>query len=603
MKKLNSLFKTFAVIILMMAPMVFQAKNHDVRGMAKHIDKVYISATPEILEVKGNTITVTINAEFPARYFHKKAVMNITPVLVYEDGETELPSMNFIGEKVSGDGVVVSKKYGGSYSYTMTIPYDDEMYNSLLIVEPLVYKFKEVVHPNNQKIKDNAEFAAANAFLVAEGVINTAQHVDKSSLKTAYANPEMEQKHVVTDMGDIFFRVNSDAINWAVPLNKEAKNRTAVNDLMSHIIQGWNIEDIEIIGWASPEGSMKYNKDLSNKRAKMTEDFMKKRLASLSAHKNSKVSYKNVNDIHFATKGNGADWDGLMKAIEKSNIKDKTKILNTLKNQTPEQRVAQLNKYIQQYPEFEKSILPSLRRTIINVNTIEPTMTDEQITKACTNNPQSLSCDQMMYAATLVKELKNKEMIYLTAIETYPNHAEPYCNAGAVAIEKGNTKHAKQLLRQAIEIDDLLAEAYNNLGVVAIFENDYATAEAMLKQAKKLGVNTDYNDGIVHINKGNYDKAVKLMTKNNPNCDYNVALAQTLDKKYTIAEETVKCLEENGKTLYLHAIIASRTKDVDKSLKHLAKAIKKDSKLKNMAKHDMEFAYMQDNPDFIALIE
>lgn len=603
MKKLNSLFKTFAVIILMMAPMVFQAKNHDVRGMAKHIDKVYISATPEILEVKGNTITVTINAEFPARYFHKKAVMNITPVLVYEDGETELPSMNFIGEKVSGDGVVVSKKYGGSYSYTMTIPYDDEMYNSLLIVEPLVYKFKEVVHPNNQKIKDNAEFAAANAFLVAEGVINTAQHIDKTALKTAYTNPKMEQKHVVTDMGDIFFRVNSDAINWAVPLNKEAKNRTAVNDLMSHIIQGWNIEDIEIIGWASPEGSMKYNKDLSNKRAKMTEDFMKKRLASLSAHKNSKVSYENVNDIHFATKGNGADWDGLMKAVEKSNIKDKTKILNTLKNQTPEQRVAQLNKYIQQYPEFEKSILPSLRRTIINVNTIEPMMTDEQITKACTNNPQSLSCDQMMYAATLVKELKNKEMIYLTAIETYPNQAEPYCNAGAVAIEKGNTKHAKQLLRQAIEIDDLLAEAYNNLGVVAIFENDYATAEAMLKQAKKLGVNTDYNDGVVYINKGNYDKAVKLMTKNNPNCDYNVALAQTLDKKYTIAEETVKCLEENGKTLYLHAVIASRTKDVEKSLKHLAKAIKKDSKLKNIAKHDMEFAYLQDNPDFIALVE
>ena len=603
MKKLNSLFKTFAVIILMMAPMVFQAKNHDVRGMAKHIDKVYISATPEILEVKGNTITVTINAEFPARYFHKKAVMNITPVLVYEDGETELPSMNFIGEKVSGDGVVVSKKYGGSYSYTMTIPYDDEMYNSLLIVEPLVYKFKEVVHPNNQKIKDNAEFAAANAFLVAEGVINTAQHIDKTALKTAYTNPEMEQKHVVTDMGDIFFRVNSDAINWAVPLNKEAKNRTAVNDLMSHIIQGWNIEDIEIIGWASPEGSMKYNKDLSNKRAKMTEDFMKKRLASLSAHKNSKVSYENVNDIHFATKGNGADWDGLMKAIEKSNIKDKTKILNTLKNQTPEQRVAQLNKYIQQYPEFGKSILPSLRRTIINVNTIEPMMTDEQITKACTNNPQSLSCDQMMYAATLVKELKNKEMIYLTAIETYPNQAEPNCNAGAVAIEKGNTKHAKQLLRQAIEIDDLLAEAYNNLGVVAIFENDYATAEAMLKQAKKLGVNTDYNDGVVYINKGNYDKAVKLMTKNNPNCDYNVALAQTLDKKYTIAEETVKCLEENGKTLYLHAVIASRTKDVEKSLKHLAKAIKKDSKLKNIAKHDMEFAYLQDNPDFIALVE
>ena len=60
---------------------------------------------------------------------------------------------------------------------------------------------------------------------------------------------------------------------------------------MSHILKGWNIENIEIIGWASPEGPINYNKDLSGKRAKMTEDFLKKRLASISAQKNIKVSY------------------------------------------------------------------------------------------------------------------------------------------------------------------------------------------------------------------------------------------------------------------------------------------------------------------------
>lgn len=602
MKKLNSLFKALAVVIIMMTPMVFQAKNHDVKNMAKHIDKVYIAATPDILENKGNVVTVTIEAEFPPRYFHKKAVMNITPVLVYEEGETELPSMNFIGEKVSGDGVVVSKRYGGAYSYTVTIPYKDEMYNSLLVVEPLVYKFKETVYPNHQSIKDKGEFVAANAFLVAEGVINTAQNIDKSALKTAYTEPKMKHQ-TVTDNGDIFFSVNSDAINWAVPLNRNTKNKTAVNDLTSHIMKGWNIQNIEIVGWASPEGPLAYNKDLSGKRAKTTEGFLRKRLSSLSDQKNVHVGYKNINDVKFVTKGNGADWDGLMKAIEASNIKDKQSIINTLKKQSPEQRVAQLSKYIKQYPEFEESILPSLRRTIVKVNTIEPTMTDEQITKMCTSDPKSLSCDQMMYAATLVKELNNKEKIYITAIETYPNNAEPYCNAGVVAIKRGNIKHAKQLTNQAIEIDDLLAEAYNNLGIIAIFENDYKLAEKMFKEANKLGLNTDYNDGVVHINKGNYDKAVKLMTKDNPNCDYNVALAQTLDKKYTIAEENVKCLEENGKTLYLQAIIASRTNDVEKSLKHLSKAIKKDSKIKKMAKNDMEFAYLHDNPDFIILTE
>ena len=444
MKNLNSLFKTLLVVIIMMTPMVFHAKNHDVKNMAKRIDKVYISATPDILENKGNVITVTISAEFPPRYFHKKAVMNITPVLVYENGETELPSMNFIGEKVSGDGVVVDKREGGYYSYTVTIPYNDEMYNSLLIVEPLVYKFKETVYPNHQSIRDKGEFATANTFLIAEGVINTAQNIDKSALKKAYVKPDVEPQ-VVSDNGSIFFMVNSDAINWSTPLNKNVKNKNAVDELTAHILKGWNVQNIEINGWASPEGPLSYNKDLSGKRAKMTEQFLRKKLASLSAQKNSHVSYKNANDVKFITKGNGADWDGLMKAIENSNIKDKQTILNTLKKQSPEQRVAQLSKYIKQYPEFEKSILPSLRKTIVKVNTIEPKMTDEQITKVCTKNPKSLTCDQMMYAATLVKDLNKKEKIYITAIETYPNHAEPYCNAGAVAIEKGNIKHREPL--------------------------------------------------------------------------------------------------------------------------------------------------------------
>jgi tetratricopeptide (TPR) repeat protein len=585
-----------------MTPMIFHAKNHDVKSMAKHIDKVYITASPEILENKGNMVTVTINAEFPPKYFNKKTVMNITPILIYEEGETVLPSMNFIGEKVSGDGIVVSKRHGGAFSYTFTIPYDDKMYNSLLIVEPIVYKFKEEIHHHQQAIKDNEAYALCDAFLIAEGIVNTAQHIDKSALKTAYAVPEMEQK-IVTDNGDIFFMVNSDAINWAVPLNKNMQNKAAIHELTSHIMKGWNINNIEIVGWASPEGPLSYNKNLSNKRAKMTEEFLKKRLESLSAQKNSHVSYKNANDVKFITQGKGADWNGLMNAIENSNIKDKHVIINTLKKQSPEERVVQLNKYIKQYPEFEKSILPSLRRTIVKVNTIEPTMTDEQITKACTSNPKSLSCNQMMYAASLVKELKNKEMIYITAIETYPNNAEPYCNAGAVAIEKGNHKHAKHLLNQVIEIDDLLSEAYNNLGIIAIIENDYESAASLFKQAKELGLNTNYNEGVVNIYKGNYDKAIKLMTKDNPNCDYNVALAQTLDKKYTIAEETVKCLEENGKTLYLQAVIAARTKDIEKSLKHLAKAIKKDNKIKNIAKNDMEFANMHDMPEFVALIE
>ena len=84
--------------------------------------------------------------------------------------------------------------------------------------------------------------------------------------------------------------------------------------------------------------------------------------------------------------------------------------------------------------------------------------------------------------------------------------------------------------------------------------------------------------------------------------DYKVTPVRA---NHTLDENNACCyiIEENGKTLYLQAVIAARPNDVEKSLKHLAKAIKKDHKIKKMAKDDMEFAYIQDSPEFIALVE
>ncbi len=587
MKKINSIFKCFIVAVLTIMPMVFHAEastsmkmdvNRKVKNMVKRSDKVQISATPQVLEEKGNKVVVTIDVEFPPKYFNKKTVMNITPVLVYNAGQTELPSMNFIGEKVDGQGVVIERKNGGIYSYTTTIAYNDKMANSMLMVEPLIYTYKDKVHPDHKSIRTKENFAVCDAMLLAEGVVTTAKNVDKSLMHVAYVKPTNE-KAVSHETSDIYFNVNSDNINWNVPLNQTAQNKTALKNMTDHIADGWEIQDITITGWSSPEGPVKYNVMLSDNRADMVDSFVKKRLAALAKQKDSKVCYDNVNDIKITTVGNGPDWNGLMMAISNSNMKDKQMIINTLKGQNEQQRVAQLNKYMKQYPEMKKVILPSLRHVVITVNAVEPTMSNEQMVNKASNTPSELTCDQLIVAATMVKDLKHKEKIYVNAIQTYPECCVPYCNAGALAIEQGNTKHAKNMLHQALKINDLLAEAYNNLGIVAVMENNYEAAADYFTQAKNLGLNTDYNMGVVHIDKGNYKHAVDLMSKNNPNCDYNIALAQTLDKKYTLAEETATCLQKNGQTLYLQAVIASRTKNVDKALKHLEKAIKTDGKM------------------------
>ena len=56
--------------------------------MEKYIEELGASATPNPLEVHGDSIQLSINGRFPEKYFHKKVVVESTPVIVYEGGES-----------------------------------------------------------------------------------------------------------------------------------------------------------------------------------------------------------------------------------------------------------------------------------------------------------------------------------------------------------------------------------------------------------------------------------------------------------------------------------------------------------------------------------
>lgn len=54
------------------------------KKMAKNADDVNITCTPTVLSLKGNTVSADITVTYPAAYFNKKAVLKVTPVLVFE---------------------------------------------------------------------------------------------------------------------------------------------------------------------------------------------------------------------------------------------------------------------------------------------------------------------------------------------------------------------------------------------------------------------------------------------------------------------------------------------------------------------------------------
>ena len=53
----------------------------------KGLSSEYFTVTPQILEVIGGEVPVTIDGKFPEKFFAKKAVLTVTPVLKWDGGE------------------------------------------------------------------------------------------------------------------------------------------------------------------------------------------------------------------------------------------------------------------------------------------------------------------------------------------------------------------------------------------------------------------------------------------------------------------------------------------------------------------------------------
>jgi len=67
----------------------------------KALDASYFKTTPNPLEEKGGKVDATVTGTFPVKYFNKKAVVTVTPVMKFNGEEVKAQSSVFQGEKNS----------------------------------------------------------------------------------------------------------------------------------------------------------------------------------------------------------------------------------------------------------------------------------------------------------------------------------------------------------------------------------------------------------------------------------------------------------------------------------------------------------------------
>ena len=579
----------------------YKFRKNKINNMAEDFDEVQLVTTPIPLEEVGDSVEVTIKGTFPPKYFDKNAVMCFTPVIEYEGGEVAFETINFKGENVEGDGTLISYDNGGSFTYTAKVPYDPAMNVSELDVQPVIYEYDGTVYEDCADATDSKTVAIVDPpRKLADGVIHTSKYMMDSEVAD-FAPDGYELETISTQEADLFFQVNRSNKNLNLPLNKDESNTEARDNAISDMEQGWVVKNITVDGWASPEGEETFNEDLSLKRAETAINYMRSKVKK-AAKSNEMIDKETADQSEVVETANGPDWNGFMRAVEASDIKDKNAIINVINSAGDNaQKEEEIRNMILIYPELERDILPPLRRAVIDVNTYEPKRTSEEIANLSTSDPDQLDMAELFYAATLTDDNGTKRVIYGNIMNKYPKCYRGYNNAAAVELEDGNLEQAKEYLDIAESIKDDSFEIWNNYGVYYALSGDWSNAEDALTKARDLGGDVNYNLGMVNIHNGNYAEAVSNL--NSYDCDFNLGLAQLLNKDYAGAQKTFECVDpQNGQTNYLLAITAARQDDKAGMLDYLGKAIKADPENKTMAAYDREFLNYEKDADFKALV-
>ncbi len=516
--------------------------------MAEMAENVKVTCDPEVLEVVGGQIDAVVSVTYPADYFHPQAILEVTPVIVFEGGEATMPAFIYQGEKVKDNYKVVSSD-GQTVTEKVHFDYEEGMEASHLELRGVVkHKDKKWTLPVKK---------------VADGCNTTYMLVEQDG-KVAYKADNYQEVIKETAEGQILYNIGSADVQGKELKSTSIQNfQAALDEIKAN--ERKTLVGTEVVAYASPDGGKDLNAKLSDKRSKSADKAFDK-----------VVKGKNVADP--SVKSVGQDWEGFQELVAKSDIQDKDLILRVLSMYSdPAVRESEIKNMSEVYTSLKSNVLPELRRARFIANVEYKNYTEEELLKLVDDNIRALDEEALLRAASLVKDPAKKIAIYNRAIVEYDSDRARF-NLGVANLEKGDLAAAKKAFKSVKEQDADLAGA---LGVVAMKEGKSEEAAKYFKQA---GSDSQANQAVLDILSGDYAKAAQELSGEK---GFNAALAQILNDNPQKASEALTC--QCPKSNYLRAIIAARQGDAEGVAKYLEKA-KKNAKLAARAEKDVEFA-------------
>ena len=536
--------KSFAAVALALVAAACSSPDK----MAEMAENLTVGCEPAVLEVVGGKIDADVTVTYPADYFHPKAILEVTPVIVYEGGEVKMEPFVFQGEKVK-DNYQVIPSDGATVTKKVSFDYNPGMEKSYLELRGTVkYKTASTNLPS-KKVADGA---------------NTTYMLVCQKGRVDYKADNYQDVINQTAEGQILYNINSAEVRNNQLSSKSIKDFQAAIDAIK-ANERMNIVSTDVVAYASPDGEEDKNAKLSDNRSKSAEKAF------------GKVTKKHTVDAPVNVKSIAEDWEGFQELVAQSDMEDKDLIIRVLSMYSdPAVREKEIRNLSAVYQTLAKEVLPELRRARFIANVEFTNYTSEELLDLIESNIDILDEEALLRAATLVKENDDKLAIYRKAVDKFGSSRAQY-NMAVTYINMNELGRAKNALSKIAEDGDV----YNALGVIALREGDInAAAEYFAYANNEAGVE---NAAIIDILDGEYEAAAqKLAGKKG----YNAALSQLLIGNNAPAS----ALECNcPKTAYLRAVAAARQGKASAVKAELEKA-SKDDKLAQRAAKDVEFA-------------
>lgn len=563
--------------------------------MAKNYSQVKHEVTPNPLELHGDSVAIAIKGTYPPKYFAKKVDVTVTPLIKSSSAEHDYKSVTIVGEKSTTAGTKINSKAGGSFTYSDKIAYTSDMKAADVMVKSTGAKGKTIKELGSVK--------------VADGTIVTPLLV-KADEQTIAGKDNFQRITPANFNGKIFYLINTSNVNPNFKVKQcDINNKTQFSLLDSAMnalaVAPYSVKGVSIMGAASPDGTEKLNTTLAQNRSKSAAKYMADAMMKMM-NKGRKPKEKvkiSPDSSMFVLSTTNEDWAGFQTLMSQSNMTQKDMVLRIVaSNSDADAREMEIKKMGKAYTEIAEGVLPKLRRSEITINADKVGRSDDQISALAKSNPDSLSNEEVLYAASLAKDNSEKLTIYRSAERIYPQDWRSSNNVGTILFSNGDIDGAMTEFNKADELSKNNPIVRNNIGAVYSRKGDRTNATAAYGEAANAGPEVNTNQGIIDIRNGNYSAAVSHYAGSST---FNAALAKLLSGDKDGAMTTIDASPDKDSAMgyYLKAVISARKGDNNGVNSNLKSAISKDASLKSMAAEDREFIKLFNDSNFKAAIQ